>query len=156
MKRVLGAMLFATALILAGTGGHESAYAIQHSQAEQELIQIERDWCAALVKKDTTALARILADDYTSIGSRGIASTKADELANLKGSDSITNCVDTKFKVRIYGDAAVVTGLATRSGTYKGIAFKDRQTFWTDTFIRKDGRWQCVATQGTLVQSQQN
>jgi hypothetical protein len=63
--------------------------------------------------------------------------------------------VDTNMKVRVYGDAAVVTGLGTRSGVNKGAAFKDRQFLWTDTFIRKDGRWQCVATQGTLVAAQQ-
>ena len=155
MKRTFGVVLVVTALVLAGVGSDGNVYALQQSKAEQELIQIERDWCAAVMKKDAAALARILADDYTSVGSRGITSTKADELANLKGADSTGNCVDSNLKVRIYGDAAVVTGLATRSGTYKGVAFKDRQFLWTDTFIRKDGRWQCVASQGTVVAAQQ-
>ena len=155
MKRTFGVVLVVTALILAGVGSDGNVYAFQQSKVEQELIQIERDWCAATVKKDATALARILADDYTSVGSRGTTSTKADELANLKGADSTTNCVDSNIKVRIYGDAAVVTGLGTRSGTSKGVTFKDRQILWTDTFIRKDGRWQCVATQGTVVAAQQ-
>ncbi|MCI0696842.1 hypothetical protein L0337_33160 [candidate division KSB1 bacterium] len=35
------------------------------------------------------------------------------------------------------------------------IQFKDRQVLWTDIFIKKDGRWQCVASQGTLVAAQQ-
>jgi len=63
--------------------------------------------------------------------------------------------VDDKIKVRVYGDAAVVTGHGVRAGTYNGVPFKDRQVFWTDTFIKKDGRWQCVASQGTLVAAQQ-
>lgn len=128
----------------------------QGRTAEQELTQIERDWCTASVKKDAAALGRILADDYTSVGNRGTTSTKAEDLADLKNTDStLTACTDSNVKVRIYGDAAVVTGLGSRSGTYKGVAFKDRQFLWTDTFIRKDGRWQCVATQGTLVAAQQ-
>lgn len=155
MKRTFGVVLVVAALVLVGVGSDGKVYALQQSKAEQELIQIERDWCAAVVKKDAAALARILADDYTSVGSRGTTSTKTDELANLKGADSTASCVDSNLKVRIYGDAAVVTGLGTRSGTYKGVAFKDRQSLWTDTFIRKDGRWQCVATQGTLIAAQQ-
>ena len=92
---------------------------------------------------------------YIAASSRGATSTKAEELAGLKNADSITTCVDTNVKARIYGDAAVVTGLGTRSGTFKGVPFKDRQNLWTDTFIKRDGRWQCVATQGTLVAAQQ-
>src|SRR5262245_58923602 len=154
MLRTLRIALVITALALAHLGCPGNVHA-QQNKAEQELIQIERDWCTAAMKKDATSLARILADDYTAVGSRGTPSTKAEELANLKGADSTTTCVDTNFKVRIYGDAAVVTGLATRAGTYKGVAFKDRQFLWTDTFIKKDGRWQCVASQATVVATQQ-
>lgn len=155
MRRPFSAVFVVTALVLAGIGSDGSAYVLQQSKAEQELIQIERDWCAAITKKDSAVLARILADDYMSVGSRGGTSTKASELANLKGPDPLSSCVNTNFKVRVYGDAAVVTGLSTQSGTNKGVAFKDRQVLWTDTFIRKDGRWQCVAGQSTLVAAQQ-
>jgi hypothetical protein len=128
----------------------------QTPAAEQELIQLERDWCNATLKRDTVVLDRILAADYTSIGSRGTPQTKAEALADLKDKTSAVDvCVDTNVKVRVYGDAAVVTGLGSRSGNYKGVPFKDRQAYWTDTFIRKDGRWQCVATQGTVVAAQQ-
>jgi ketosteroid isomerase-like protein len=154
MPRTCILILAVAAPLLATANFNRNAYAHQN-KAEQELIQIEHDWCAALVKKDAAFLARTLADDYTLIGSRGTPSTKAEELANLKGTDSMTSCVDSNFKVRIYGDAAVVTGLATRSGTHKGVAFKDRQSLFTDTFIKKDGRWQCVASQGTVVAAQQ-
>ena len=108
------------------------------------------------MKKDAALLGRILADDYTGVTSRSNTETKADALAGLNDKTStITSCVDSNTKVRVYGDAAVVTGLATRSGTFKGAVFKDRQFLWTDTFIRKDGRWQCVASQSTLIAAQQ-
>lgn len=64
-------------------------------------------------------------------------------------------CLNTNMKVRVYGDAAVVAGLVRRSGTIKGIAYKDRQVLFTDTYVRRDGRWQCVSSQGTLVAAQQ-
>jgi ketosteroid isomerase-like protein len=128
----------------------------QQGKVEQEIMQIERDWCSATIKKDITMLGRILADDYTGVGSRGTAVTKVQELADLKSGDSnVTSCVDTNIKVRMYGDVAVVTGTGNRAGTYKGVAFKDRQILWTDVFVRKDERWQCVASQGTVVAAQQ-
>jgi hypothetical protein len=68
---------------------------------------------------------------------------------------SVTTCTDRNVKARVYGNAAVVTGLGTRSGTYKGSGFADQQFLWTDTFTMKDGRWQCVASQGTSIAAQQ-
>ena len=124
--------------------------------AEQELLQIEKDWCAAAIKKDSGALGRILADDYTGVSSRGIVLTKAQELADVTDKEStVTVCSDSFVNVRVYGDAAVVTGLGTRTGSYKGVPYTGRQSVWTDTFIKKDGRWQCVASQATLVAAQQ-
>jgi ketosteroid isomerase-like protein len=128
----------------------------QQNNAQQELTKLERDWCTALVKKDATLLASILSDDYTAVGSRGTTSTKAGDLADLKSGDTVlTSCVDDNVNVRVYGDAAVVTGRGRRSGTYKGAPFKDREILYTDTFVRRNGRWLCVASHGTPVAPQQ-
>jgi ketosteroid isomerase-like protein len=123
---------------------------------EQQLVQLERDWCTAVLRKDAALLGRLLADDYTGVTSRSITQTKADALADLSDKTStVTSCVDTNVKARVYGNAAVVTGLGTRAGIYNGAAFEDRRFLWTDVFIRKDGRWQCVASQSTLVAAPQ-
>ena len=130
--------------------------AVAQGNAEQALIQLERDWCTALLKRDTSLLDRILASDYTGVGSRGSTETKSEALASLKDMTSTVDaCVDTNFKVRVFGDAAVVTAMATRSGTYKGAAYKDRQSLYTDIFVLRDGSWQCVASHATLVAAQQ-
>ncbi len=136
-----------------GTG---SDNAVAQSKTEQELIQIENDWCTAEVKRDAAIYGRILADDYAGVGSRGTTETKAEAMGSLKDmSASVGACVNSNMKVRVYGDAAVVTGLVTRSGTHKGAAYKDRQVLFTDMYVRRDGRWQCVASGGTLVAAQQ-
>jgi ketosteroid isomerase-like protein len=123
---------------------------------EEELRQLERDWCTASMTADAAGISKILADDYSGVTSRGIKQTKAEALADLKDpQSSVDSCGETDVKVRLYGDTAVVTGLGSRSGTAKGVAYTDRRILWTDTFVRKAGRWQCVASQGTLVASQQ-
>ncbi len=94
----------------------------QQGTPEQQVIQLERDWCQAALKKDSALLGRILADDYTGVGSRGKKETKSEALADLPDKTStVTAGVDTDVKVRVYNDAAVATGLGTRSGTNKGV-----------------------------------
>ena len=133
-----------------------AASGIRQSSPEQQLIQIERDWCTSSLKRDALLLGRILADDYTGVSNRGLLLTKTETIAGLADkTSSITACVDTDMKVRVYGDTAVVTGLGVRSGTYQGAPFSDRRFLWTDIFVRRDGRWQCVASQGTVVAAQQ-
>jgi len=121
---------------------------------EQQLIQIERGFCASAIKPDAAFLERVLHDDYTGIYGDGSQWTKASEIADAKNANpdiKITGCTDDNLKVRIYGDAAVVTASGLRSGTMKDGPFKDRKILYTDTFIKKDGRWQCVASQLTRV-----
>lgn len=150
MKRFALVGLIVAACTLPANAG------VAQGNAEQALIQLERDWCTALLKRDTSLLDRILASDYTGVGSRGSTETKSEALASLKDMTSAVDaCVDTNFKVRVFGDAAVVTAMATRSGTYKGAAYKDRQSLYTDIFVLRDGRWQCVASHATLVAAQQ-
>ncbi|MEO7157101.1 MAG: nuclear transport factor 2 family protein, partial [Vicinamibacterales bacterium] len=121
-----------------------------------ELIQIENDWCTADLKKDAVLMEKILTSDFTGVGSRGGVDTKESTLAAYKdATSSTTACVNSNMKARVFGEAAVVTGTVTSSGTYKGAAFKDRHVLFTDTYVRRDGRWQCVASQGTVAAAPQ-
>jgi ketosteroid isomerase-like protein len=52
--------------------------------------------------------------------------------------------------VRVFGDAAVVTGRITIKGTYKGQSI-DGSYRYTDVFARKGGQWLCVASQSTML-----
>ena len=111
---------------------------------EQELINLENEWADAWVKRDVAFFERIEADDYTWTSPWGVW-TKAQDLAELKSGDSvITSWVLDEMKVRVYGNAAVVTGRSTIKETHKGEDWS-RQERWTDTWVKRDGRWQCVA-----------
>jgi hypothetical protein len=88
------------ALVIAGVVGVSRVSA--QSKVEQELVQVENDWCAADIKQDSAMLARILADDFTSVGSRGTLDTKASTLATYKDKSSLTTaCTNTNMKVRV-------------------------------------------------------
>ncbi len=119
--------------------------------AEQELVKLELDWSAALVKPDLGFLDRILAQELSWTDPSGVVWTKDQTLAVLKsGEDVISSLVSDDIKVRLYGDAAVVTGRDTIKESLRG---KDISGLyrWTDTWVRIDGRWQCVATQSSKI-----
>jgi ketosteroid isomerase-like protein len=118
---------------------------------EQELLKLEQDWNNAIIRSDWAFLDSIWADDSTETDSEGVIWTKAQSLASLKsGGEIVTSMVPDDMKVRVYGDAAVVTGRLTMKSTFMGKDNSDERR-WTDTWIRKAGRWQCVATQSSKV-----
>jgi ketosteroid isomerase-like protein len=145
-------MLVVQPLLLAFLGFGCQRVPAQQTTPERELLQFTRDWCTALLNKDAAFLDRMLADDYTGVGPNGTAETKRDALVSLEDPTSaLTVCVDHDIKARVYDDAAVVTGMGTHTGTYKGAAFAGPAAIWTDTWVKRDGRWQCVASHATFV-----
>jgi hypothetical protein len=124
---------------------------VASAQGEQELIDLEKAWTEAVVKRDLAFFDRITADEHTLTAPDGTVMTKAQQVALVKsGEYTVTSAVQDAIKVWIYGDVAVVTGLCTEKSQFKG---KDSsgQYRWTDTFIKRDGRWQCVATHASKV-----
>jgi len=135
-------------------GGRWQCVASHHSKplpqqkaenVEQELVKLENEWADALVKHDWAFLERILADDLMVTDPEGNVSTKAQEVAFLKsGVYTVTSCVHHELRVRVYGNAAVVTGRSTVKEIYKGKEYTS-QARWTDTWVKLAGQWQCVA-----------
>jgi ketosteroid isomerase-like protein len=56
------------------------------------------------------------------------------------------------FRVRVYGDSAVVTALTRTKGKFTGQDFSTQERA-TDVFVKRDGRWQCVLTHLTRFPS---
>ena len=115
--------------------------------AEQELIKLENRWNDAIVKHDRAFFDQILADDYISTNFDGSVGTKADFLEFLKSGESVmASSIVDDMKVRIYGDAAVVTGrVTTVKELYQGKDLSGRYR-WTDTWVKDHlGHWKCVA-----------
>jgi ketosteroid isomerase-like protein len=119
--------------------------------AEQELITLENEWADAWVKRDVAFFDRIMADDYTWTSPWGEVLTKAHNLALVKsGEDVIKSWVLADIEVRVYGDAAVVSGRDTIKETYKGEDVSS-QNQWTHTWVKRAGRWQCVAAHSSEI-----
>ena len=121
------------------------------TQVEQELLQLEREWIDAAVRRDTAKVDQILADEWEMIIPNGEVWTKETYLMLVKtGTLALESGENTDVKVRIYGDTAVVTGRGIYKGKSKGVDFSSDQR-WIDVFVKKNGRWQYVASHSTNI-----
>jgi Domain of unknown function (DUF4440) len=119
---------------------------LAQTPAEKDVLQFERDACRAFLDADPAALERVLAANFTLTLSNGEVSTRADEINELRSRKVHYDVFENyDMIVRLYGDnMAVVLGKTRVKGTAEGKPF-DRVVQFTDTLIKRDGRWQLVA-----------
>ena len=87
----------------------------------------------------------MLTDDFTLTPSNGEVSSRADAIGELSsGRVHYDIFENANMKVRLYGDAAIVLGQTGVKGISEGKAF-DRTVQFTDTLVKRDGRWQIAA-----------
>ena len=115
---------------------------------KQELIRLEEEWHNAYVKRDAAALERVLADEYIAVGGNGGSYNKTQTIEGLKN-DTATYEYSTPYDMdfRFYDDAVVVIGRTKEKGKAQNGAEFSVEYRWTDVFVKRDGRWQCVAAQ---------
>ena len=119
---------------------------------EDEVRALETARGQALLKADTTALSRMTADEFVEISRLGLLRTKADNVREIgSGALKLKTVNYADLTVRIYGDVAILHGVADNTGTYKGFAFGGKLRY-TRVFVRRDHRWQAVAMQHTMMQ----
>src|SRR5437879_12062986 len=93
------------------------------ASVEEELKKLETDRAAAAVKGDVATLEKQTSDDYTFINLYGQMSDKSQMVNNFKtGRTKITYHEVSDMKVRVYGNTAVITGMACIEGM---LAVKD-------------------------------
>ena len=112
-----------------------------------QIKELESRWEASLTNHDTTAIEKIVADDFIGTSSSGKTGDKATLLAEAKrDTNTYTSAVSSDMTVRMFGPTiAVVTGVAKETGKTKaGKTFTHTYRF-TDTWMERNGEWQCVA-----------
>jgi len=144
MRRVL--VMALVCLLFACAGWRVAA----QTDDGQMLQHMEHEWTDAYQHRDRAALARILADDWRGQYPWG-ARTKTQSLDEMmKGGDVIQSITFGPMQVRLYGDTAVVMGSDDESTVVNGKSVSGHYT-WTDVWVLRDGRWQAVASQMTIV-----
>ena len=124
------------------------------STPEATIRDIEDNWEASVKNHDASVAQAYLADDFRGVSSKGKVMNKSNLLSEIKkDTDTYTSTKNGKVDVRLFGGQfAVATGTSTEAGKNKaGQTFK--RTFrWTDVWVLRKDKWQCVASQAMLVQ----
>jgi ketosteroid isomerase-like protein len=136
----MGLALVLTARLAAQATTEDSVRAAEQARAQ------------ALLKADTVALSRLVADEFVEISRLGQIRTRADNIHDIASGDlKLTAVKYDSLVVRIYGEVAVLRGIADNTGTFRGFPFSGKIRY-TRVFVRRDGRWQAVAMQQTVLQ----
>ena len=155
MKRLfvpLLVMLFASLSAFSQTPDKKS---VGMSKAEQQVAALNQEWADAITKGNGASLERLFADEMIVTSGSGEIRTKEQEMKNLGISPTPTpdpDFVSTRpfttedVRVKIYRDAALVTGLAKWGFKYKGQDVNQERRY-THMYAKRHGRWMIVAQQ---------
>ena len=113
---------------------------------EEELLKLEKAFAEAIVDNDLEGLERVVADDWIIIDPNGEIVDRARFFEVIRSGSLTHEIMESEdFRVRIYGDSAVVTAVTRTKGKFIGQEFSTQERA-TDVFVKRDGRWRCVIT----------
>jgi ketosteroid isomerase-like protein len=145
LKRTLFACLASLVLCSCKPDEH------QRAEAERYITESERQWAESVATGDTTTTERILADDFVGVDPKGKFYKKAEMIADTREAPKhfVSNHLN-EVKVRFYGNTAVAQGHESweRRGGERG------RFVWTDTWVRRNGKWQIVAAEDLIAPEQ--
>jgi ketosteroid isomerase-like protein len=116
---------------------------------EATLKDNESRWEASYAAHDVSVAQSFVANDFVGVYWDGKIMGKSGMISEMKkDKDTYKSAANEKLAVHTYGPGvAVVVGTAREKGTGKdGKAF-DRTFRYTDTWMERNGQWQCVASQ---------
>jgi ketosteroid isomerase-like protein len=140
----LMALVCATALFVRAQDNAEPG-------VQSKIIALEKAWNHAYKLGDTRALGALLDDQIVLTNDDGTVQTKGEFLASVKSAHPQEQQVAPEsMSVRVFGNAAIATGVFRAKGVEGGKPYVRRERF-VDTWVYKGGKWVCVATDATPV-----
>ena len=145
------AVAVATMLFLVPAFAQQSHWATADDPTAKYIIDMERKWAEG-VCVDNGVVDGLLAEDFQGTAPNGARFTKADELRDEKGQRTAHDCGIDEVRVRFFGESlALVYGSEHAVGKDKSQPNAKVCQIWTDTWLKRDGRWQIVASQDNRV-----
>jgi ketosteroid isomerase-like protein len=146
MKLIAFLAAFVCAASLLVVGQDDSTSGVQ-----SRITALEKAWNQAYKMGDRKALDSLLDDQIVLVNDDGSMQNKAEFLASISPSNSQEQQVTPEsITVHVYGNAATATGIFRAKGVEGGKPYVRRERF-VDTWIYKEGKWQCAAASATVV-----
>ena len=130
----------------------QSYWASADNKTAAYIIDMERKWAEG-VCVDNGVVAGLLADDFQGTSPNGTRFGKADELKSEKGAHTAHDCGLDEAKVHFFGDdLALVYGREHAVGKDNSQPGRKVCQAWTDTWLKRHGTWQIIASQDNRVE----
>jgi ketosteroid isomerase-like protein len=139
-------ILFATLLALAGAALAAECPKNQ-PKTEAALIEAEQNWAAALSRKDADAVACLVAEEFEDADVDGSLHTRKEMLGHIPNRKPGVNQL-SEMRAHVQDDMGFTRGLATLVDASGKVVARVR---FTDVFTYRDGRWQALVGQETLL-----
>ena len=141
--------LAAVSSILAGCSGSE--------QKAREYIELsEQQWAESVATSDSSVVERILSDDFVWVYPDGKVLNKTQAVAGAKtGPGDFISNHPGPISIRFFGNTAVAQGSETWV-RHNGAGLKTGRFVWTDTWVKRQGKWQIVAAEDLIPPSDTN
>ena len=151
MKRLLVIAILTIAWLPLVFGQTNSGTTAQNNSVEHEIIRLERERLKAFAQADKAAFERLVTDDLTITHGYGEVLTKAQEMSVMRPSTPERPLPALSIedpKVRVYGDAAVMTGslVETNRDGRRELVLR-----FTNTYVKQKEQWRMVAGQLTTL-----
>jgi YesN/AraC family two-component response regulator len=132
---------------------HHGLLVIQPSseaEAEQELLELERQWVEAYLRSNSQLLSHLWADDFVCTNAFREIKSKAQAIESIQSEVTIEHFIAFDVQGNVFGDTAVATGRAIVKGQYKGEDISGLYRY-TNTYAQRQGRWQAIASHVTCM-----
>ena len=113
---------------------------------EQQLMRFMTDWNRRSENRDIAALDRMLPEDLVITASDGRVLDKQQFLDTIANMPEDFHLTEHKQTVQIFDHTAIV-----RAGYVLEIAGSVKHLRYTATFIKREGRWEVVSLQSSLL-----
>src|SRR6266403_912965 len=151
--RILHLMCLITCVVVLMNAAYaqQSHWATPDDKSAKFMIDMERKWAEG-VCTNNGVISELLADDFQGTSTGGERYTKADELRDEKGPHSAHGCALDDARVRFFGESvAIIYGSEHAIGKDKTHPDAKQCQVWTDTWLKRDGKWQIAAAQDNKV-----
>lgn len=139
-------VLLASLMSAAVTSGSAQAPA---SDAAAQIRALELAQNVAIAHGDAAAMAKVTSEDFAFITPRGFLLSRAQMLQGLSNGEFTYEYRQiSDLNIRVYGDAAVVTGQSLHTIQQGGREWSDGYRY-SRTYVRQHGAWLVVLWQST-------
>ena len=123
---------------------------VAQDEAGEAAQKLERAWLDAYEQHDEKAMDAIVADGFTITFPDGSRQTKAQIIASLKRprreGGPVMKFSTEEVQARVYGDTVILIGRVITEYQRGGQTTSKEQQRYTDTYVKRNGRWQVVAS----------